>query len=283
MYNRTKLLLGSMLLLLSCASAPVERGWRVSGPAFRGPTEIVLGEGTGVLPVSIRSVYLGQNVELKGSARPAETGEGWEIEIAELSYFGNWSRGWTEAVLEAGGSLRLLRSGDRWVAEVLEKPTLGSVRSAEVRYMDTFITGDRAIRAVANRMERIRAAVAFRREGGADAWFDRPERKRGLLSRGSPSGYAEAYGSLFFPERYGYGPGTEKTGPWTEGDGISWDSGYTRKVFPEQLREVRDSGTLYRDWEEGIGLWFLVDQWQPFWEQAFPSEETIIIAFTQGA
>jgi hypothetical protein len=264
---------------VSCASTP-DRGWSVSSPTIAARTVIGLGaEAEGSAPATIASAYLGDDVELRGSARRVDGSDGaeaWEIELEEISYFRNWTRGWTEAKVEAVGTLRLTRTAGAWRAEVLEKPAIGSVRSAKARYMDSFLSDDQALRAVANRMERIKAATAFRREGGDDAWFVRPEKKTRFFGLLAYPGYAEAYGPLFFPERYGYPPETGPVGPWKRGDDISWDTGYTRAVFPERLREVRDSGTLYRDWEEAIGLWFLADQWTTFWERAFPAAETVI-------
>jgi len=264
---------------VSCASAP-ERGWSVSSPTIAARTVIGLGaEAEGSAPATIASAYLGDDVELRGSARRIEGPEGaeaWEIELEEISYFRNWTRGWTEAKVEAFGTLRLTLTAGAWKAEVLEKPAIGTVRGAKVRYMDTFLSDDQALRAVANRMERIKAATAFRRENGDDAWFVRPEKKTRFFGLVSYPGYAEAYGPRFFPERYGYPKGSAPVGPRRKGDDLYWDTGYTRSVFPEQLWEVRDSGTLYRDWEEAIGLWFLADQWATFWERAFPAAETKI-------
>lgn len=266
-------------LALSCASAP-KRGWSVASPTMAGQTAIALGtEAEGLVPATIVSPYLGEDVELRGSARRVDGTEGaeaWEIELEEISYFRNWTRGWTEAKVEAAGTLRLTRTDGLWKGEVLAAPSIGSVRTAKARYMDSFLSGDQALRAVANRLERIKAAVAFRREGGSDAWFVRPEKKTRFFGLLSYPGYAEAYGPLFFPERYGYPKRSGPVGPGRKGDDIVWDTGYTRAVFPERLWEVRDSGTLYRDWEEGIGLWFLADQWATFWERAFPAAETTI-------
>ena len=38
------------------------------------------------------------------------------------------------------------------------------------------------------------------------------------------------------------------------GADLIWRTDYTEAVFPESLRSLRDSGTLFRDWEESPDL-----------------------------
>jgi hypothetical protein len=42
------------------------------------------------------------------------------------------------------------------------------------------------------------------------------------------------------------------------GAGIVWDKQYTEKIFPEQYIELRNSGTLYRDFEEAQELFYTI-------------------------
>jgi hypothetical protein len=47
---------------------------------------------------------------------------------------------------------------------------------------------------------------------------------------------------------------------WAED--VRWNTGYTERVFPEELRPVRNSGTLLRDWEEAINWIYWEYEWE---------------------
>jgi hypothetical protein len=271
-------------ILFSCSSVPRE-GWSVTGPELTKGAEFRLLSGDdGVRRISIVSPYFGEGVELLGevvspggaaAVRP-DAAVPYEIEFVELRYFGNWRRGWTEATFEASGRIVLSFEGGRWHCRIVEPPAIGGVKSAKVRYMDSFLSGDQAIEAVRHRMERIEAAVMVWRED-EHTWFERPLKEKRRFARDRGRNFADTAGPVFFPEVYGYPSGSWKEGPWARGDGRNWDTAYTASRFPEQLRDVRDSGTLYRDWEEGLHLWYLVAQWPPFWEEKFPAGEISIL------
>lgn len=275
------------LALASCASAPRE-GWSMKGGELEKGVEFRLSSGAdGTALVSIESPYFGEGVEVRGrltaaSADAASVSAGapstpirqvaglvYEIELTELRYFGNWHRGWTEAEFQASGILSLSYEGDHWVGRIVETPEIGMVKRAKLRYMDSFLRDDQAAEAVQNRMERIGAAIDVWRED-CGSWFERPVKQGGLFNREKRKSFSGTVGPVFFPEVYGYSPGSWREGPMVHGDGRSWDTAYTKSRFPEQLWNVRDTGTLYRDWEEGLPLWYLTAQWRTFWTCKFP-------------
>lgn len=284
------------LLLGSCAGLPRE-GWVIGGPSIEKGIEIRLErEADGTETAAIRSAHFGDGVVVRGFVASGAGGAGgavivgggaggagggspdsFDIELSEIRYFGNWPRGWTDMVLEARGHLRLYEADGRWNCEVLEIPAIGAVGSAEIRFGDEYLTGDRAAEAADNRMQRIAAAVAVWREGNP-AWFVRAARKFRLSKPGWDRGFAEAAGPFFFPEIYGYPEGERVRGPLQGADGIRWDTGYSAERFGEGLRSVRDSGTLYRDWEEARDLWYFLAQWPFFWEYVLPGGGTEISA-----
>jgi hypothetical protein len=264
----------------------------LDGPSLEKGAEIrVTPRPDGSGDVSFVSPYFGDGLEISGRVSPSdgasqpksivplreETGSSYEIEFEELRYFGNWQRGWTEAVFPVTGSIRISFDGEFWRGRVLEKPTIGPAKTAKLRYMDSYLSGEQAVEAVRNRAERIEAAIAVWRDHD-ETWFERPVREKGLFKR-SPKGqsFSETVGPVFFPEVYGYGNGSWSEGPWVRGDGRKWDAGYTRSRFPDHLWEVRDSGTLYRDWEEGFPLWYLTAQWSSFWEYKLKSGNISIL------
>jgi len=48
---------------------------------------------------------------------------------------------------------------------------------------------------------------------------------------------------------------------------IRWNTGYTERVFSEELRPVRNSGTLLRDWEEALSWIYLEYEWESIKER----------------
>jgi len=55
--------------------------------------------------------------------------------------------------------------------------------------------------------------------------------------------------------------------------GIQWNGEYSRQILPEEWIELRNSGTLYRDVEEGLPLIWLQYNWQWLWEEQIPTAE----------
>ncbi len=202
--------------------------------------------------LTIRSGFLGEGVKVHGIKTSDENGTIWEIEKVE--YFASWDRGWTEAVFTAEGLLRFSLKNAVWEVTVVETPEILAVEMASVRLQDSFYKGDQALSILRNRWARIHAAVT---ELPPEQFSEKP--------RGS---FDNSYGPVYFPELYGYGPGGVPIGPYVTGEEMKWDTGWTAKNLPEFLREVRDSGTLFRDWEEGLELWYLAAQWNFFWESA---------------
>jgi hypothetical protein len=50
-------------------------------------------------------------------------------------------------------------------------------------------------------------------------------------------------------------------GPWETGEDIRWSVPYSEALLPEQLRPLRNSGTLLRDWEEAADWIRLEFEW----------------------
>jgi hypothetical protein len=201
---------------------------------------------------------LGQ-VAIKGSAEPE--GEGWRLKFERLDWFNNWSDGWTEAsfLLEGESALEPVPSdvvsgdsaSEAWTLSLRSMPRLDAVRSAAIRYFETYLRGDKGAEEFSRRWGRIRAVGAS------------------LLESPGGSGLArrpDAIGRLLFPEVYGYdeppAPGYRKV----FGRGREWNSDYSIEHFPEGLRKIRDDGTMFRDYVESPGLWRLALSWDDFWE-----------------
>ncbi len=255
----------SFLALVSCATQPAP-GWTGKGEALpRGLTLEVNGQ-----EVIIKSPYLGTNVQVYGTLVEKTSPDlGYTVELTHLDYFQNWAQGWTEGTFQIAGELDLTSAGGEWTIKTLGPVEILSPQKALIRYKDTYLSGDQALTALRDRWNRITTAL----EGQPmDRFWS--ESARGQMNWLPPSfqpRFEQNAGSHYFPEIYGYPQNYQTLGPWVDGESILWDQGYTQSTFPENLQEVRNTGTLYRDWEEGLGLWYLAAQWKYFWEQKIPA------------
>jgi hypothetical protein len=199
---------------------------------------------------SFRLVYpdLGQ-VAIKGTAE--REGEGWLLKFESLDWFNNWPNGWTEASFLLEGESSLMPSGDVWMLTLRSMPKLDTVRSAAIRYFDTYLRGPKGLEEFSHRWERIQAVCAVLLRG--------PEGP-GLARR------PDAIERFLFPEIYGYDVPPSSGFRKAFGRGLEWNADYSAEHFPGLLARIRDDGTMLRDYEESPGLWRLALAWEDFWE-----------------
>jgi hypothetical protein len=248
------------LALASCSSFPAGEAWNAEGEALPGGLSVEIGaDGS---DFRIRGGAL-EGAALRGRAE--RDGEAWKLRIDRMEWFGNWNEGWTEASFGAEGELSLVPSGEGWAVAVERAPAIGQPEKATIRLYGNYFDGDEALGLLSRRWERIKAAADFVKERFPEAG---PGAKR----------YGRAVRAFLFPELYGYAkagaPLPAKGHGVKVGESVRWDSDYSASVFPEELRELRDSGTMLRDFEEGLGLWSLRQRWDRIW-----SEEIIVARF----
>lgn len=239
----------SVLTLLSCRSVPP-----ATGPAAWKSVSI-----------DRQDQYATAHLELAGTSRNMLSGHAtrnedgsWTVEAEELQWFSNWHEGWSEAVIMVSGTLSVSETEEGWQVRTVQPVRADYAASGAIRYRDTRLTGDDGTDAVSRRINRISAAVAFLSESLENEQFP-----RFTVQKKKVRAYSFEYraGQLLFPERYGYPAGTAETGDrrtYLRGEGIRWDTGYSDNHIPENLREVRNTGTLYRDWEETGELFYYI-------------------------
>lgn len=192
--------------------------------------------------------------------RAAPPDENGEFYLASLEYLGGSALGWNEYSLELSGtgncrpSLGSLSKEETAVLTISKEIEPVQITAGRIQRYDTRITGGEALAYLRNRRERITAAVQWM--ASLDA---------------SPQGisldeFEEYYKPLLFPEMVSK---KERPSGWLQEDDtfikaedIKWNIGYTERFFPEELREIRNSGTLLRDWEDALPWIYLEYEWE---------------------
>lgn len=239
----------TLTLLFSCRSVP-----SATGPVVWKSVSI-----------DRQDQYTTARLELAGTSRNVLSGHAtenddgsWTVEAEKLEWFSNWHEGWSEAVIMVSGTLIVSETDSGWHVRAESPVRADYAASGAIRYRDTRLTGEDGSDAISRRINRISAAVEFL----SDA-LESEEYPRFTVEKRKVREQTFEYraGQLLFPEQYGYPAGTAKSenrNAYTRGEGIRWDTGYSEKQIPENLREVRNTGTLYRDWEETGELFYYI-------------------------
>jgi hypothetical protein len=171
-----------------------------------------------------------------------------------LEYLGGSLSGWNEFTLELSGAGSFVVSDQTAVLAFPAPPEPVRISSGKIRRSETRITGEEALSNLRNRRERILALTEWMRSReGAPAHRNRR--------------YFEAYWQpLLLPETV-----SKKKRPaawqtenarWVRAEDLKWNATYTESLLPENLRILRDSGSLLRDWEEALEWIYVEYAWE---------------------
>lgn len=211
------------------------------------------------------------------------TGQGRVLHVDSLQLFLNWPQGWTEVEYMTQGSIRWNEADGRVTAEVLEPIELLGVEAAAIRRRDTRLRGERAWKEARRRSERIEEIAVRWREFAPPQLLARarPDYPRDILFR--RDNFRDYWGGIFFPEVYGWGPYWDEywdenpaarqavlEAETTRGEDIAWNQQATAHFLPQEYYALRTSGTLFRDFEEGLEWVYMVWAWDTFFESLLP-------------
>ena len=190
-------------------------------------------------------------MRLRGSM-PDENGI---FSLNALEYLSGSVQGWSEYSMEILG-IGSLSFTETCVLKINSDIEQIQISSGRIQRYDTRITGAAALTSLRNRNERINATTAWM------AAFDAPEK----LKIKDIDDFDTFWKPVLFPELV-----SKKKRPegWLiEGDvfvkneDILWNTGYTGRMFLEDLSPVRNSGTMLRDWEETLSWIYLSYEWE---------------------
>ncbi|MDR0685503.1 MAG: hypothetical protein LBF83_10305 [Spirochaetaceae bacterium] len=186
---------------------------------------------------------------------PDETGR---FFITRVHFLYSNADGWLEGDVNASGKGIIVEtattSGGRAAEFSLEGPvTLAEITRGGIKRQGRRLYGSRALTELRNREERIHLVTDWMKDRSPPAL---PVTQKDFESYWQPILLPETVSKKLRPSGY-VGPNEAQTGGYSYGEGVKWNTAYTRELFPEYLRDLRDSGSLLRDWEEA-SAWFYV-------------------------
>jgi hypothetical protein len=194
-------------------------------------------------------------VKIRGSAS-VHPGE---FQLTSLEYLGSNLHGWNEYKQDIFGSGRLVLGEFASVFSIVEEIEMVQISRGRIHRYETSITGNEALAALNNRYERILSLAEW-----MNSLEDAP---KGLL----PKQFEKYWKPVLFPEIVSKKKRPEgwqlENDRWIKAEDIRWNTSYTERVFPELLRNIRDSGTLLRDWEEALDWIYTEYEWERILEQ----------------
>jgi len=174
--------------------------------------------------------------------------------FTSLEYLSASAHGWNEFSMElyGSGSVSLSAAGS---LEIIEAPEQLQITKGRIHNYDTRITGNDALVSLRNRFDRVASLTEW------------------MLSVSDIKGqkiddFEKSWKPVLFPEMV-----SQKNRPvsWRQAadvfrtaEDVNWNISYTKRMFPEELIPVRDSGTMLRDWEEALSLIYLEYEWENF-------------------
>jgi len=171
--------------------------------------------------------------------------------LTELEFLAGSTFGWNEYTLELIG-IGKLKLEDTAILRIEEIESVQITKGRIQRY-DTRLTGNEALSALRNRRERILALTS---------WMASLNLVKGL----TVEQFEEYWQPILLPETVSK---EKRPADWKQSEdkfkraeSIRWNTGYTERKFPEELRPIRNSGTLLRDWEEALYWIYMEYEWE---------------------
>jgi hypothetical protein len=261
----------SFLFLTGCVSLVEKTGRVIDGSAFAEKKIAVYRAGGKKDPSGMEVWQMrnkaGENsciimldkyptIRIRGSA-PEENGE---FNLVSLDYLGGSPHGWNEYRMDLFGEGRLVLSGTKAAISISPEIEPIQISSGRIKRYDTRITGSEAVTSLRNRRERITALAEWMND---EANVYREAAPKG--QRQNLKSFKNYWKPILLPETVSNRKkrrGWERVNDqWIMAEDIRWNTGYTERVFPEELRAIRNSGTMLRDWEEALDWIYNEYEW----------------------
>jgi len=270
------------LLFCTCAILTEKSGQVLEGAAFAEKTlerYATEGKELGLRRVRYRKDGEGWMLELKswptlkfhfieipgennGEGSGANTGNGSLIPLS-CYFLGSALSGWNEFTMDLAGTGTITKTGDNTLTTTLASIELIDISGGRIRRGDARLAGNEALAALRNRRNRIDALTEWMR-GYVESAGESPDftgQKNGQKA------FEDYWKPILLPElcparkRPDLYKQNLEGAQWIRAEDVRWNTSYTALLFPEDLRILRDSGALLRDWEEAAAWIYLAYEW----------------------
>jgi len=169
--------------------------------------------------------------------------------------------GWNEFTMDLAGTGTITKTGENTLITALASVELIDISGGRIRRGDARLSGSEALAALRNRRDRIEALTEWMR-GFTESTGEKPDfsgqkdRQKAFENYWKPILLPELCSAKKRPALY-----NEDGAQWVRSEDVRWNASYTALIFPEDLRILRDSGSLLRDWEEAASWIYLVYEW----------------------
>jgi hypothetical protein len=182
--------------------------------------------------------------------------------LVSLSFLASSVSGWNEFSRELAGSGTFLAGGDRAALKLDESFEVLDISEGKIRRKDARLRGTEALSALRNRQERIDAITGWMRGQDPGREFSS---QREFEAHWKPILFPELTPAKKRPPGWSAamtGTAAEEEEAWISGEHVKWNTRYTEALLPEELRPVRNSGALLRDWEEAAAWIYFQFEWE---------------------
>jgi len=260
-----------LLLFTSCVSLVEKAGQVLDGSAFaEKKTAVYSAPGMELLEMRSkageRSFLLTMSKYPTIKFRISDLNELGEFNLVSLNYLGGNSQGWNEFRLDLAGEGKLVLEGTTAALSVQNEIEPIQISFARIKRYDTRLSGNEALIGLRNRYERIKAIAEWMKS--------RENAPKGM----NVKNFEKYWKPILFPEIVFMNKRPQdwkrENDQWNRAESINWNKGYTERLFPEALREIRNSGTMLRDWEEAIDWLYNEYEWSRIKETL--GQETVL-------
>jgi len=248
-----------LFLYTGCVSLVEKTGRALDGSAFAEKRVAAYGAGGIELwemrnKAGERSYIIMLNNYPTIKFRGSDVNEQGEFSLVSMDYLGGSPQGWNEFRLDLVGEGKLVFDGTNAVISVHHDSVEPiQISFARIKRYDTRLSGNEALTSLRNRHERIKVITE---------WMNgrEPPPKEMKIENfdrfWKPKLFPEAVSKKQRPADW-----QQAGDQWSRAEGIRWNKGYTERAFPEELRDIRNTGTMLRDWEEALDWIYNEYEW----------------------
>ena len=203
-----------------------------------------------------RSLVISQKIFPAVQIRATEPNAQGIIHITSIDYLSGNTSGWNQYRFDLSGTGSCVLGDTQAVFSLNYDIEAIQISSGKIRFNDSTLIGSAAAENLRNRADRIEVLTEWMKD--LDDSVQELDRKA----------FKEYWKPFLLPETC---PRNKRPAEWQQpgdtfvkSEDIRWNTGYTERVFPEVLWQVRNSGTLLRDWEEAFEWIYLIYEWEMF-------------------